>query len=358
VSEQSQRDLSAFICKKPFEFASITTNNGVMLCCWVFKEVGKLSEVKTVLDVWNSPEAQEIRRSILDGSYRYCEKDICPHIHAGELPRKEDVKAPELRRVIDENLVVLSQGPAVYQFNNDRSCNLSCPSCRTELVFTTGGPDYEEKERIFLASINHETLASAREISITGTGDPFASRIYREFLLNLDGARYPNLRINLFTNGVLFDEKMWEKLHKIHRNIAHVRVSLDAVGEDVYNHVRRGGNLERVKRNVAFLTELRSRGFFSDLVLCFVVQAANFREMRDFARYAGSLPGVLAHFQRIYDWGTFPPNEFWRQDICDPANPGYAEFLRELRDPVFAAPHVELGNLTPFRELALANSAL
>ncbi len=346
-------DLANYFCQVPFEFANLDRNNTTTVCCWVYRNIGVLSEETTVLDVWNSPEAQEIRSSILDGSYRHCNKAICPDIQARKLPLRTEVTDPFYRRVIDENIVSLPSGPKIYQFNNDPSCNLSCPSCRTKLIFTTYGPEYEKMERTFLASINHQSLLEAREISITGSGDPFASKIYREFLINLDGSRYPELQINLYTNGVLFDDKMWEKLHKIHRNIGHVRISLDAVNKEVYDYVRRNGNLERVKRNIDFLGNLRAQGYFKDLALCFVVQARNFREMHDFARYAGSFPKTTAYFQRLYNWDTYSPAEFRLHDIFDPSHSEHAEFLEVLRDPIFEEPHVCLSNLTPYREMAL-----
>ena len=42
------------------------------------------------------------------------------------------------------------------------------------------------------------------EINVTGSGDPFASIIYREMLTELNGKDFPNLKVNLNTNGVMF----------------------------------------------------------------------------------------------------------------------------------------------------------
>lgn len=357
--ETLEEDLKKRFCMKPFEFTALNPlNSGSLQCCWLSKSMGEISETVGVLDLWNNEIAQEVRQSIHDGSYRYCRKELCPHMHNGDLPLKENVTDPVMKKIIEEKLTVLDYGPQNYQFNHDRTCNLSCPSCRTELVLNTSGPEYERMERAFHKSITEEALKSTREISITGSGDPFASKIYREFLLNLDGAKYPHLKINLYTNGVLFDETMWQKMHKVQKNIAHVRVSLDGISEDVYNYTRRGGNLERVKKNVAFLAGLRQAGYFKDLVLCFVVQTKNYKDMPLFVEFAKKFPGVTVHFQRIYSWGTYSPQEFPKHDICDENHPEFREFLTMLRDPVFTDGIVDLGNLIPYRERALERAEL
>lgn len=341
-------------CSKPFEFTAINpSGHGSLQCCWVTKSMGKVDENNSVEDVWNSISAQEVRKSILDGSFHYCRKELCPHIHNGDLPLKKDVTDPRLKKIIDEDITILDHGPQVYQFNHDRTCNLSCPSCRTELILETSGPRYEKMLQTLNLSITDKALKNTREISLTGSGDPFASKIYRDFLLSLDGEKYPHLRINLFTNGVLFDEEMWKKMHKIQKNIAHVRVSLDGISEPTYNYTRRGGNLERVKKNVAFLAKLLEAGYFIDLVLCFVVQKMNFRDMIPFVTFAKSFSGVKVQFQKIYNWDTYSPQEFQIHDICDEKHPDFLEFLSVLKDPLLAEPIVDLGNIIPFREKAL-----
>ena len=180
-------------------------------------------------------------------------------------------------------------------------------------------------------------------------------RLFRAMGVPASRTGYPHLQINLYTNGVLFDEARWEKMRRIQKNIAHVRVSLDGITEDVYNYVRRGGNLERVKKNMTFLSSLRTKGFFKDLVLCFVVQKMNYKDMPAFVEFSKSLPGTMVQFQRIYSWDTYPPHEFPHHDICREDHPEFKNFLSVLKNPVFSDPIVDMGNLIPFRELALAN---
>ena len=79
-------------------------------------------------------------------------------------------------------------------------------------------------------------------LSITGSGDPFASRVYRDLLHSLDGRDFPNLEIALQTNGVLLTPRNWERMKRVHGNISSIIISFDAASEATYNVTRRGGH--------------------------------------------------------------------------------------------------------------------
>ena len=59
-----------YYCTRPFEFFEVYDDGRVSCCCpsWINNyEIGNIKD-KSVEEVWNSEEAQELRRSILDGS--------------------------------------------------------------------------------------------------------------------------------------------------------------------------------------------------------------------------------------------------------------------------------------------------
>lgn len=66
----------------------------------------------------------------------------------------------------------------------------------------------------------------------------FASKVFREQLFQLDGSKYPNMRINLQTNGVLLTPKSWRRMKAIHANISAVIVSIDAATQPTYEITR------------------------------------------------------------------------------------------------------------------------
>ncbi|HRE05570.1 MAG TPA: hypothetical protein PKX00_08175, partial [Opitutaceae bacterium] len=83
---------------------------------------------------------------------------------------------------------------------------------------------------------------------------------------------------------VLLTEKTWLNLRKIHGAVGSVLVWFDAATEATYSVTRRGGDWRQLLENMAFLSGLRRAGEIGELILYFVVQKANFREMADFVR--------------------------------------------------------------------------
>lgn len=190
-------------------------------------------------------------------------------------------------------------------------------------------------------------------MSITGSGDPFASRVYRELLYGLNGRDFPNMEITLQTNGVLLTPRNWERMARIHDNISSVIVSLDAATPETYAVTRRGGHWETLMDNCARLAERRAQGAIHLLRYDFVVQDANFEEMPAFVALARQLGGDRAYFSRLIDWGTWPRATFEEQCPWRDGHPRRERFFEVLTDALFDDPFVDLGNLSDLRLEAL-----
>jgi MoaA/NifB/PqqE/SkfB family radical SAM enzyme len=350
--------LAGKFCGRPFDSFELQENGSVHLCCpaWLRLRAGNL-HASSGADIWNSPMAQDIRRGILDGSFRHCNHDLCPEIQAGTLPsRAEAAKHPRYRAIIAENKTRLDGIPAFFNLAHDKSCNLSCPSCRTQRIQFNDGAGYEARKRLQDRLVESFFSAPTEQpfiVSVTGSGDPFASRIFRDFLFELDKTNFPHMRVNLQTNGVLFTPKTWANLSKIHGAIGSVLVSFDAATEATYAITRRGGDWRQLLENMEFLAARRRDGGIGELVLYFVVQKANFREMPDFVRLGKRFAADRVHFSRAVNWGTWSTAEHEDQSVWNPHHPLYAEFARVAADPILDDPVVFLGNVTDARRAAL-----
>jgi len=122
-------------CSKPFKWFEVFQENEigeVYFCCsaWLNTPVGRIPD-EPVEKIWNGEKAQEIRRSILDGSFRYCNRTLCPYLQTATEPVQKvgDIKDEELRNIIEKKLTVLPFGPRAINCSYDRSCNLFCQSC-------------------------------------------------------------------------------------------------------------------------------------------------------------------------------------------------------------------------------------
>jgi sulfatase maturation enzyme AslB (radical SAM superfamily) len=356
------RDLTGRFCGNPFGQADIYENGKVFVCCsdWLPTPIGNL-ERQTMGQVWNSPTAQAIRESILDGSFRYCDHRVCPLIQNDSLPTLEEAaRDPRFADAIAGARTVLDEPPTFINLCNDASCNLYCPSCRSERINHASGRAYRKRAHLqdrIVAELFSEPTDRRFRVSVTGSGDPFASKVFRDFLFGLDGRDFPNLEVSLQTNGVLLTPRSWQRLHRIRDNITDVIVSFDAATPGTYAITRRGGHWPTLIDNVRALGERRAAGELRYLKLDFVVQQANYREMPAFVDLGRSLGADRVGFSLVMNWGTWSAAEFnvraiWRRD-----HPEFGEFLDVLRDPRLADPVADLGNVSEYRRSALRAAA-
>lgn len=334
----AEPDLKGKFCSQPFERLETQSRGRVFFCCtaWLPIPIGNLS-AKSPNEIWNSSTAQDIRRSILDGSYRYCSRMHCPRLTADDLPTFDKVQDGEHRKVIDEVLVQLPKGPKRVSLSHDRSCNLSCPSCRTTMIVAKRAEVDRMNamaERVILPLVR-----SARRVQLTGSGDPFASHHFRYVIKRLTSGDLPDLRISLQTNGLLL-KASWDDLG-LEGYVGWIVVSIDAVRPETYAILRRGGRFDSLLENLEFLSQLRRANRVKHVRLDFVVQAPNYREMPEAAELMRSYGFDGMKFQMIRSWNTCTPEEFAKLDIGCPDHPEFGQFLKILRDPRLGGDDVE-----------------
>ena len=242
-------------CTRPFEWFEVQGGKKAYFCCpgWVNIE-GVDIENKPALEAWNSPVAQKFRASIHDGSFRYCVKDRCFFLSRFEeipvwwerdgSPFKDADKISDfrLREIMNKKLTVLSDGPFAFVGGYDKTCNLSCPSCRNRKVVSS--KEEIQSNIAFQKKIFDGLGKNLRLLYLSGVGDPFASPAYFDLLQNLSYQEYPGLEIHLGTNGLLWTPKIWEAMHKINRQIKTADISIDADGyglEYLFDGLRNSG---------------------------------------------------------------------------------------------------------------------
>ena len=351
------KDLNDRFCERPFDFfeAHDLIVGKTFVCCptWLPTPIGNLTE-DSVEDVFNSEKAQEIRRSILDGSFCKCDHKLCPLIQNNSLPKKKDIKNKRHRKIIDEN-ITKGLEPIYYNLCYDESCNLQCPSCRANKFFLKEGPDYERKIKIQEKIVTDLFLTPHQRnvtVNITGSGDPFGSKIFRDLLCSIDGSKCPNVKIDLQTNGVMFTPVYWKKMYKIHKNISTVLISLDAARRSTYDITRKGGNWKALMSNLKFVSGLRRERLIDLLRLDFVVQKDNYKDMIRFIKIGKKFKVDQVYFSLIADWGTWPEEIYEEKAIWKKTNPEFKKFMGIMSDPIFDDRIVNLGNITEYRARA------
>jgi pyruvate-formate lyase-activating enzyme len=301
-------------CEKPFEQFEIDENGNVNVCCYVLSQtsnqplsIGNLVQ-NTPDDIWNSKCIQEVRKSILDNSFKFCSKELCGLLKYKHLPAAEEITNPFHKEILSKQSIVLDKGPQILAFRYDATCNLRCPSCRTTPI-SFKGKDFEKAQLVQKQILNWDFKDSERIVFST-YGDPFASKLYREVLQSLDTRKYPQLRITILTNGILLTSDMWTRLNKIHQSIDRISVSIDAATEETYKIVRIGGDASRLLENLLFIGNLRQNNDISFFEINFVVQKANYREMKAFIGLGKQFNCDRVHFTPIQNIGAHTKEEY------------------------------------------------
>jgi wyosine [tRNA(Phe)-imidazoG37] synthetase (radical SAM superfamily) len=330
-------------CPMPFKMIELEKGGGSNLCCWLPRSPGRLDE-KGLMALWNSPGAQEIRTSILDGTFRYCDLERCPYFVSGSLQLQKNVTDGPYAEIIRKGLTTLDTARVFLA--NDPRCNLACISCRSDYVQISEEERADIKRTMELVK---RDLSRITAIGLAGSGDPFVSPETRDLLFNHDSALYPQLRYYLLTNGLLFNRAMCEKMSKVQKAVASVQVSVDAATAETYEKVRMGGSFANLMENLHFLGELRRIGAIGEFIISFVVNALNFREMKAFARLGCELGCDQVAFSAMSNWCTFSEEEYRDLAVHLPEHKDHAALKEILGDPIFRDPRVFLHNLSGLR---------
>ena len=182
------KDLTNKFCKMPFDQYALEIDGSACVCCeqWLpYRTEPCSSKELNPTKAFNNKKIQDIRKSIFDGSFKYCRHDACPSIQNGSLPDKDDPGLHPYYKNIIKNEQVDNLKPKYYNFLFDRSCNLKCPSCRVDFVHHGKGEKFETAKE-YCEAVERDILAQEPDptgkrivIHITGSGDPFGSKVFR-----------------------------------------------------------------------------------------------------------------------------------------------------------------------------------
>lgn len=339
--------LASHFCKAPFRHMETVPDGSVYLCCpgWLPVPVGNIHEGDAD-GIWHGPAAQELRNSIIDGSYRYCSRMHCGGITGRRLNSRSEASVQELIKQYQADSKS-TKPPTHVILSHDTSCNLSCPSCRTRLI--VANKEEQRKLDSLLETKLLPLLKGAELVKVTGSGDPFGSNHFRRLLKRINKTEFPKLGLYLHTNGQLFDEDAWNDL-ELSGLVNIVQISIDSATEEIYRILRRGGTFSRLLKNLEFIQKLRERDEIKELNFLMVVQNLNFEQMPDFVRLGLRYGADSITFQLLRNWGTYTESEFAQHSIAGHNHPKHKEFLAVLQDPLLSHPMVRLNDVGAHRE--------
>lgn len=320
--------LNNYVCTNPFKYLDVQTD-GDFLCCpsWCPVNIGETNRLD-----WFSDNAEKVRESVLDGTYKYCDHSICPSLNllinngdsSGVFIKKNEFDIDDYRL-----------GPENIVFSWDRSCNLKCPSCRSTNILNDTENSIDNKKYDILKNVEDQFGKTIKKLFITGSGDPFYSNIYRNYLKDFDKSKYPNLEeIQIITNGNLLNEKMWNSL-KASPFIKLIEISVDAGTKETYETVSRlNGQWDKLITNLKFLSTLKSIKF---TMVSMVVSQYNYKEMETFYKlmyeiFEGSTTHLTINFRQLVYWesGKYTEEEVKNIQVFNIEHELHNDFKNEL----------------------------
>ena len=320
------------ICSFPFTEMNIQLNGDVYTCCkdWNPCSIGNIDD-DDLITIWNSERAKMLRNSILDGSYRYCNVNTCPAMISGNKSRLITRNAADVLDYSRPSKIVLTI---------DSTCNLVCPSCRSEKLIEQS-PIQNARARKILQSlmdtIFNEPHLDKIYLTMDGSGEIFFSPVYREFFENAKIFKtpelWPNLTIVLCTNGVMMTEKIQKKYVNMFDMSKYIRVSIDAGNKESYDKVRKGGDWDLLWKNLDYWYATRKNT--SNWTWNVVLQQDNYESIPELIRLAYNYPENLPeiYIVNLLNWGVCSLEEFDKKAIWSPKSPEHQRLIDIMNLP-------------------------
>ena len=288
---------------------------------------------------WDSDGWVEFRRSILDGSFRYCQKTQCSNLLAGWLPKKAECVHPTVRKILEGDPIV----PPLEElhFSYDTHCNLKCPSCRLEIQ-TNSAERSLELDMCYEQSLK-PLLREAKHLCMSGCGEAIISPHSRKLLQSLNRREYPELSIELRTNVTSVTPVSWEGLGEGRTLIRHIAASIDAASKELFERLRSPAKWEAVQRNLAFIQKLRNTGEIELFEFHVVVQESNVDELMDIIRQAVQFDADAVTFSQLVNWRGMSEEEYQAINPFLPEHPKHGRLMQVIGEIAALRTEIEAG---------------
>lgn len=303
-------------CEFPFSFMSIYAAGNVHICCdgWADSYIGNVLD-SSLDTLWNSYAYKLRRLAIINKTYSFCNKKECP---------KLKVNSPKTYTRFEE--VRHYDYPKKMSVCIDHSCNLYCPSCRTQRYNAIG----EEKE--FVNSIKDKILEAPWindvELQVAGDGEVFYSEAYLDLIFRENNKKRSSILV--LTNGTLFTKKYLDRLCELY-NTVYISISMDGATKNTYEKLRRGGNFDYLMKNLEYISQKKKvDSSLKSVELNFVIQRDNYKEIPNFIELIKRLDFNYADFSRLRNWGALTSSEYEKMSMFYANDSTPKEELKEI----------------------------
>jgi MoaA/NifB/PqqE/SkfB family radical SAM enzyme/predicted SAM-dependent methyltransferase len=183
--------------------------------------------------------------------------------------------------------------PAVFTIETALACNLRCPEC------AIGSDAISSRAKGYLKFDKFKIIADkirpyVKYLYLHLWGEPMLNK--EIFKMIEYSSKFT--KTNISTNANIVDEEVAEKL--ILSGVSDIIVSIDGMTQNIYEKYRVGGDVEKAKNGLKYLTFYNNKnGNKVNIIPQFIVFKHNQHEMEDFRNFCSSL-GLQTFFKAPY----------------------------------------------------------
>ena len=238
-----------------------------------------------------------------------------------------------------DDLKAIAPLPKWVDLCYDTQCNINCITCRDKVKVNS-----KEENEFFDSKIESAILPilkCAKVVYLNGGGEVFASP-HSRLLVKKIVENYPNIKFDIHTNGILCDKQNLDELG-ITNKLYRVSVSLQGYKKETVEKIMLGTDYDRVIKNLHYLSSLKKEGKLKEFNMYFVVNAINYKEMKDYVKFAKTLDAEI-QFWELRKWGAKIDKDYNKLAVFEPWNIKYNDFAQIIQDPIFKDPQIYLNN--------------
>lgn len=177
---------------------------------------------------------------------------------------------------IKQKKINLGSMPRVIHVTLTSRCNMRCPFCYLDRYASIWDLPARVCEEII------DLFPYLQHLTWQG-GEAFLHSSFRKMILK--SIDFPNIRQTLLTNGSFLDEGWLDLFLKIPKFT--IVISLESVKKETYEDLRKGGNFDRLKKNLRLINfRSQNNGNKFNLLINIIVMKRNYLEIEEMINFA------------------------------------------------------------------------
>jgi glycosyltransferase involved in cell wall biosynthesis len=211
---------------------------------------------------------------------------------------KADAAIPSKKQA-DKFAMVSETYPGIAHFLMIDKCNTKCIMCGGNYYHSRSGKRITRLE--FERMARNLRLEKVQSVILAGAGDPLLNSDIVPIIKFLN-AEYPNVGIQITTNGVALTRSMTQKI--LDCMVGSINVSINAASSESYNRIMQVDAFDKVCQNLQYVNELKKlrKQAFPSIQLSMPINLINIRELPKLILLAKNIgaDGVNTFYTKFY----------------------------------------------------------